>query len=600
MKEAKEKNLFLIPLDPAGEWYRYHHLFRSQIRQYSVKYFNEQVVEVLHKATSSWFEEKGLLEEALNYATRSKDMTFALGLFSRFRHNLLNREQLQRLDRLTHQFPEDIRNNNPEILLILAILQHYNANFNGMQQYLSRAEELLYGQSDRDDHEKQLIGEFHAVSTYFSYMRGDFEKAIHHGEKSMEFLPACKPNFFREHSTGWYAFAQQACGQASAGMDRLESEYRALANADQYFQMRLLQGKLIFNLFEGNTAHLYQDGSSLANLCSPKTYPGSWVIGIYSMAYHSYVNNKPEKVSGLHDELRKYRFACRPFWVIQYFFIECLSYMAEEVWPNVEQCIAECEELAQKLAMEPFQGMVKAFQVEYYLKRHDVDRAREVSALANFEPQPPNFFYYIPQLTQVKLLFQTQQEEKGQVMLQDLLEMGRSRHNKNLLIQALTLQAVIHFRHKRKEQAKSVLHEALKIAESKGVLRPFLDHGQIMHHLLKDIAEDQPNNIQVIELLHAFDADQNSATFNDPAPGRNQEQELNALSKREIEILTLVTQGFKNKEIAKKLFISLDTVKKHLYRAYQKLDVKNRLSAIKRANELGLLFNSLVQKPKEE
>jgi len=53
----------------------------------------------------------------------------------------------------------------------------------------------------------------------------------------------------------------------------------------------------------------------------------------------------------------------------------------------------------------------------------------------------------------------------------------------------------------------------------------------------------------------------------------------NKLTKREFEILKQVSQGFNNKEIAEKSFISLNTVKFHLKNIYDKLDVNNRIQA---------------------
>lgn len=65
--------------------------------------------------------------------------------------------------------------------------------------------------------------------------------------------------------------------------------------------------------------------------------------------------------------------------------------------------------------------------------------------------------------------------------------------------------------------------------------------------------------------------------------------EQNPLSDRELEILELVAEGFCNNDIADRLYLSVDTIKKYLYLAYQKLDVKNRVSAVKKARELGLI-----------
>lgn len=65
--------------------------------------------------------------------------------------------------------------------------------------------------------------------------------------------------------------------------------------------------------------------------------------------------------------------------------------------------------------------------------------------------------------------------------------------------------------------------------------------------------------------------------------------EQNLLSDRELEILRLVAEGYRNHEIAGRLFLSLNTIKKYLYHAYQKLDVNNRMNAVKKARELGMI-----------
>lgn len=71
-------------------------------------------------------------------------------------------------------------------------------------------------------------------------------------------------------------------------------------------------------------------------------------------------------------------------------------------------------------------------------------------------------------------------------------------------------------------------------------------------------------------------------------PGRN------PLSAREMEVLTLVSEGFGNAQIAARLFISEGTVKRHLTNIYAKLDVQSRVNAINRASKLGLLRASFT------
>jgi len=62
-----------------------------------------------------------------------------------------------------------------------------------------------------------------------------------------------------------------------------------------------------------------------------------------------------------------------------------------------------------------------------------------------------------------------------------------------------------------------------------------------------------------------------------PAAAAPRERERSPLSQREREIVALVAQGFKNKEMAEKMFISEQTVKNHLHNIFDKLGVSDRL-----------------------
>ena len=67
------------------------------------------------------------------------------------------------------------------------------------------------------------------------------------------------------------------------------------------------------------------------------------------------------------------------------------------------------------------------------------------------------------------------------------------------------------------------------------------------------------------------------------------ELQLRNISKRELEVLTLMAQGLSNQEIAEELFVSLNTVKTHSAKLFEKLEVKRRTQAIETAKKLQLL-----------
>ena len=61
------------------------------------------------------------------------------------------------------------------------------------------------------------------------------------------------------------------------------------------------------------------------------------------------------------------------------------------------------------------------------------------------------------------------------------------------------------------------------------------------------------------------------------------------LTKREVEVLTLVIEGKSSKEVADMLYVSKRTVDFHLANIYDKLQVTNRVQAFRRAARLGLI-----------
>lgn len=61
------------------------------------------------------------------------------------------------------------------------------------------------------------------------------------------------------------------------------------------------------------------------------------------------------------------------------------------------------------------------------------------------------------------------------------------------------------------------------------------------------------------------------------------------LSNREVEVLEYLSQGFSNQEIADKLFVSLNTIKTHIAKIYQKLNVNRRTQAVQKAREMALI-----------
>ncbi|RIJ18259.1 winged helix-turn-helix transcriptional regulator [Henriciella mobilis] len=74
-----------------------------------------------------------------------------------------------------------------------------------------------------------------------------------------------------------------------------------------------------------------------------------------------------------------------------------------------------------------------------------------------------------------------------------------------------------------------------------------------------------------------------------PADGNPKAQAALGISDRERDVLVLLAQGLSNKEIARELGVSPNTVKTHVARLYEKLEAGRRTQAVQKARDLGLV-----------
>jgi LuxR family maltose regulon positive regulatory protein len=140
----------------------------------------------------------------------------------------------------------------------------------------------------------------------------------------------------------------------------------------------------------------------------------------------------------------------------------------------------------------------------------------------------------------------------------------------------------------RDKEALASLGEAVQLAKPGRWVRPFIEAGLPMSNLLKRL-NVQNENLAFVKELRAAIGQYRQAPHSDEASVQGPQPLVDPLTKRELAVLSLLADGLSNKEIAGKLFLSPDTVKKHVYNTYQKLNVHNRVSAIEQVRRLGIL-----------
>lgn len=138
------------------------------------------------------------------------------------------------------------------------------------------------------------------------------------------------------------------------------------------------------------------------------------------------------------------------------------------------------------------------------------------------------------------------------------------------------LQMAIGFRHLGKiEKAKKHLQKAINLGIKDGIVTLFVEYGQE----LLDVLDLQSRDTDYERKLY-----EQGKNYIEHIAVSEKKSEYIKLTKREEEVLELLVKGYRNKEIAKELFISESAVKKMLTASYRKLGVSNRTMAIKAYN----------------
>jgi LuxR family maltose regulon positive regulatory protein len=184
----------------------------------------------------------------------------------------------------------------------------------------------------------------------------------------------------------------------------------------------------------------------------------------------------------------------------------------------------------------------------------------------------------------VRLLLAQHRTKEAEALLVRLADEIERIERFGRLIEVRILQAITLREQGRAEEALEILERAVLLADKEDCLRPFLDEGQRLSKLLARLRHISPRFID--EILDGYRLRSESSLGKIKQSGRG---DLEALSRREREVLKCISEGLSNTEISDKLFISLGTVKWHINNIFSKLDVRSRTQATVRARDLGLI-----------
>ncbi|KPJ76375.1 MAG: hypothetical protein AMJ54_12005 [Deltaproteobacteria bacterium SG8_13] len=597
IEQLEKSNLFVIPLDDQRRWYRYHHLFQQLLQRQLEKRIRPGEIAALHKKAGSWFFQNDLLDEALHHFLAAGDITAAINLVKQSRHHVTDQEQWHRLDRWFGLLPQEAVEQDPELLIAKAWLAENRLQIPEMIKLIDQVEAIVASKGSQVLSSAGLAGELGALKAARFYMEGVGEKAISLSQEALEKISLHHASE-RAFALLVLSFAYQMTGSLRDAQTVLYNALEQAAAYSQTYRSRLMFGLCFISWLETDLPGLLQMAAKVLDLGSKHDLLESISFADYFLGIAHYRRNEVEIAEKHLVSAVKEGRAININTFVHSSYALALTFQVQGRQAEAQEVAGSVMDHALKTGNSALVQTARAFHAELADRQ---GRSPEALRWAQgYEPEPlaPMLRFYLPHLTWTKVLLAQNTDtarRKAADMLDKMSVFFTSTRNLAVLIDVKLRQALLWDGQGEKETARDALQQAIALAQPGGQIRPFLDLGSPMAELLGRLVDENIASEYIMQVMEAFDSDKafaQSALPEEigPAAGPASAEVLfDPLTRREIEILRFMSPGLTNKEIAAKLFISPETVKKHTQSIYRKLKASNRRQAVDRAYQLGIL-----------
>ncbi|WCR28602.1 LuxR C-terminal-related transcriptional regulator [Paenibacillus thiaminolyticus] len=189
---------------------------------------------------------------------------------------------------------------------------------------------------------------------------------------------------------------------------------------------------------------------------------------------------------------------------------------------------------------------------------------------------------YDERLLYARVLAARGEAEEALKQTDDILMQVRKRKLPLILVDALLHKIMILHQEgsRRKPEILNLIREAVHYSYANEIAYLYLLAGEAAQQALLELLQEKEQDLLAKE--KAFIQRVSSFWKRDSGGG-------DVLSERELEVLQAAASGLRNKEIGELLCISIATVKTHMIHIYSKLQASNRVEAVEKARQLGLL-----------
>jgi LuxR family maltose regulon positive regulatory protein len=573
LQYLEHENLFVIPLDDEGYWYRYHHLFQDLLLM-RLKQTPSERIQTLHRSAANWYETNGWISEAVQHYIQGEDFERGADLVEQHTLQLFAQGKLDQLMGWIQKLPADFAARRPWLSIHQAWVMAFAGKNSEAESLIQNVIDVSAAKDPLPEERKKLWMEIHGIRALISITSGDIQKVLASGDL-MEAETHPDHLFARSVILWSHGFAWRMQGK----IDKSISAFREV----------LQIGKQINNLWTLSTSYAdlgmvlrlsgklqeaeatYREGLKVMEQSDAGGlgFVGRLESFLANVLYEK--NELDEAMQLVNTSIAHNEMWSNPNHVAHAYWTKSRILFGRNA-DSIEEALDKAETAASHPAVvSTLRTGVDALRVRFWLKEgrlNDAAQWMESHPLDRDASQQNMEAFEMLVLTHVRILLAHENIPAAWKLLEELEPSAGDERRNNTLIEILTLKSLAAT---SRASTLTSLESALSLGIPQGYRRVFLDEGPKLKLLLESL---QGCTKLVEQLTGSKEAQQKVDRL---------------LTARELDILRGMAEGLSNKEIGQKLFISAGTVKAHSAAIYRKLDVANRTGAIARAKDLGLV-----------
>ena len=596
LQDLEEANAFVMALDAARSWFRYHRLFAGLL-QLELRRTAPGEVTALHRVAAGWYAEHGFPVEAVRHAQEGRDWGLASRLLADAWPGLYLGGQAATVHELLAGFPAEARAADAELAALAAADELAQGSLEEAKRYLTLAAlGSVSVPTGRRGQVQTLLG---VVGLLLARQRGNPPAVAEEARRLQaaaeapdaaryDLAPAARAGLGEDLralaliNLGIAVYATARFEEAEPHLEQGVALARRIGRPYLEFLGLAHQAALDVGWSFARAAEHSRKAIELAERHGWTDEPAAGMAFVILGGALTGQGRLEEAEPWVQRAERTVRADAEPAVAVTVHHVRGLLELARGRDADALAAFRAAERLAGQLAAPHYLVPgARARQLQALLRLDETERVKQ--ALAELGDQDRDRGEV--RIATAMLRLAQGDPSEATVALAPVLEGSAPVVGETWLVQSYLLEAIARDALGDPGAADRALERALDVAEPDGAIVPFLLHPA--PGLLERQARHGTAHAALIAEIRSLLAGRTPA----PPPAAAQPP-LEPLSDTEIRVLRYLPTNLSAREIANELYVSTNTVKTHMHHLYAKLGTHRRGEAVERARALGLLAPS--------